>query len=75
MARDLTFENFVKEVGMRIVAAAVVFGLFFGLGYLVRTNFLGLSSLRGNQLVFFAVAFLLVGLVSLGWIGLMRFRR
>lgn len=75
MARDLTFENLLKDLGMRIGAAAVVLGIFFGLGYLNRTDFLGLSGLLGNQLGFFAVAFLLVGIVSLGWIVLQRYRR
>lgn len=75
MARDLTFENFLKEFGMRIGATAVVVSIFFGLGFLNRIDFLGLSSLLGNQLVFVAVAFLLVGIVSLGWIVLQRYRR
>lgn len=74
MARDFTFENFLKDFGLRIGAAAIVLGIFFGLGYLNRTNFLGLSNILGNQLVFFATAFLLIGIISLGWIGFQRSR-
>lgn len=74
MARNLTFKNFLKDVGMRIGAAAVVVGIFFGLGYINRTDFLGLSSLLGNQSIFFATYFLLVGTVSLGWIMFQRYR-
>lgn len=74
MARDLTFVNFLKDLGMRVGAAAVVVGVFFGLGYVNRTDFLGLSSLLGNQLAFFAVAFLLVGIVSSGWVAFQRYR-
>jgi hypothetical protein len=33
MASDLSFKNFLKDLGMRIGAAAVVLGIFFGLGY------------------------------------------
>ncbi|QCC60262.1 hypothetical protein DVR14_21260 (plasmid) [Natrinema thermotolerans] len=69
MARDLTLRNFLKDLGMRIAAAAVVLGIFFGLGYLNGTDFLSLS---GSQ--FFAIAFLLVGIASLGWIGIQRHR-
>ena len=72
MARDLTFENFLKELGMRLGAAGVVVGVFFGLGYIRRTGFLGLSDLLGTRLAFFAVAFLLVGIVSAGWIWFTR---
>ena len=73
MARDFTFENFLKDLGMRTGAAVVVVGIFFGLGYINRTDFLGLSSLLGNQLIFFATAFLLVGIVPLGWIVFERY--
>ena len=73
MARDRTFETFLKDFGMRIGAAAVVVGTFFGLGYLNRTDFLGLSSLLGNRFGFFAAAFLLVGCCSVGWIAFRRY--
>lgn len=75
MARDFTLRNFLKELGMRMGAAAVVVGVFFGLGYTIRTDFLGLSSLQGNQSGFFAASFLLVGIISLSWIGVQRYRK
>lgn len=67
MGRDLSFKNFLKDLGIRIGAAAVVVGIFFGLRYLSRTDFFGLSNLLGDRLVFFSVALLLVGTVSLCW--------
>lgn len=75
MDRDFTFGSFLKELGMRIGAAAVVVGVFFGLGYLNQTDFLGLSSLLGNRSGFFAVSFLLVGIISLSWIGIQRYSK
>lgn len=72
MGRDLSFRNFLKDVGLRIGAAAVVVGIFVGLGYLNRVDFFGLSRLLGNQLGFFAVAFLLVGIVSVCWVVFQR---
>lgn len=74
MAPELTFENFLREVGMRIGAAVVVVGIFVGLGYVNRTDFLGLSSLLGSQFVFFGGAFVLVGVASLAWIAVQRSR-
>lgn len=71
---DLTFRNFLKEVGLRLGAAVVVVGTFFGLGYANRTEFLGLSTLLADRFVFVAVAFLLVGVASLGWITFQRYR-
>lgn len=50
MARDFTLGNFLKELGMRIGAAAVVVGVFFVLGYLNRTDLLGSSGVRGVAL-------------------------
>jgi hypothetical protein len=75
MSRDLTFSNFIKELGMRIGAAAIVLGTFFGLGYVNRTDFLGLSDFLDTQFVFFSVAFLLIGIVSLGWITFQRYNQ
>jgi uncharacterized membrane protein len=75
MSRDLTLYNFLKELGMRIGAAAIVLGIFFGLGYVNRTDLLGLSGFLGTQFVFFAVAFPLVGIVSVGWIMYQRYTR
>ena len=75
MGRDLSFNSFLQELVMRLGAAAVVVGIFFGLGYANRTNFLGLSSVLGDTFGFFAVAFLLVGVVSACWIVFQRFIR
>lgn len=68
MAPDTTLKSFLSDLGMRLGAAAVVVGIFFGLSYLNRTDLFGLSRLLGNQFAFFTVAFLLVGIVSVGWI-------
>lgn len=73
MGRDLSFKNFLKDFGMRIGAAAVVVSIFFSLGYVNRTDLFGLSSLLGDQFVFFAIAFLLVGTASVFWIVFQRF--
>jgi hypothetical protein len=74
MAPDFTLANFLKELGARLAAAAVVLGVFFGLGYLTRTDVLGLSALLGNQAVFFATAFSLVGVAAAGWMALQQYR-
>lgn len=74
MARDLSFESFLRELGLRIGAAAVVVGIFSGLGYLNRINFFGMSWLLDSQFLFFAAAFAIVGFVSLGWIGFQQYR-
>lgn len=68
MSDRFTFQNFVKDLGMRIGAAAVVVGIFFGLGYIKRADLLGLSSLLNSQLAFFTTTFLLVTLVAVTWI-------
>lgn len=74
MARDLTFESFLKELGMRVGAAAVVVGVFFALGYLNRTNPFGIFNFLSNQLAFVLVVFVLIAVVSVGWITLQRYR-
>lgn len=74
MARDWTFEAFLEDFAARIGAAAVVLGIFFGLGYLNRTDVLGLSRLLGTRLGFFVAAFLMVGVASVGWIAFQRNR-
>ncbi|WP_311174133.1 hypothetical protein [Halobellus ordinarius] len=75
MARDFTFGNFLKEVGMRLGAAVVVVSVFLGVGYFNRTNFLGLSSVLGTQASFVAVSLALIGLISLSWIGIQQYRQ
>lgn len=74
MARDLSLRNFLKDLGMRLGAAAIVVGIFLGLGYLNRTNLFGLSSLLDSQLIFFGTAFGLIALASLAWILIQRHR-
>lgn len=68
MSHRFTFGNFVKDIGMRLGAATFVVWIFFGLGYVKRTNFLGLASILESQLAFFTVAFLLVTLTAVSWI-------
>ncbi|WP_248897430.1 hypothetical protein [Haloplanus halobius] len=72
MARDLTLRNFLRDLRLRLGAAAVVVGIFFGLGYLNRIDFLG--GVLDSQAAFFGAAFLLIGIVSLVWIGIQRRR-
>jgi len=68
MTGDFALKNFLKDLGMRLGAAAVVVGIFFGLGYLNRINFFGFSTLLDSQSIFFGTAFGLIGLASLTWI-------
>ncbi|MFC6873516.1 hypothetical protein [Halobellus marinus] len=75
MARDFTFGNFLKEFGMRLGAAVVVVSVFLGVGYFNRTNFFGVASVLGTQASFFAVSLSLIGLISLSWIGIQRYRQ
>lgn len=74
MVPEPTLEGFLRDLGLRIGAGVVVIGIFFGLGYLNRTDFLGLSDLLGDQTVFFGSAFLLVTLAALGWMLIQRYR-
>ncbi|WP_410765729.1 hypothetical protein [Haloferax sp. DFSO60] len=71
---EMSIKSALKELGMRTGAAAVVVGVFVGLGYLNRTDFLGLSSALGTQHAFFAAAFLLVGVLSGGWVLIQQYR-
>lgn len=71
---DLTLQNFLKELGLRLGAAVVVVGIFFGVGYANRTDLFGLSRLLNNRIAFFAVAFLLVAIASMGWIAFQQYR-
>ena len=68
MAAGFTFNDFLKDLGMRISAASIVVGIFFGLGYFKRTDFLGLSSVLDSTTAYFTAAFALVALVAVVWI-------
>lgn len=59
---------------MRIGAAAVVVGIFFGLGYIKKANFLGLADVLDSQIAFFSAAFSLITLVAVGWILYQRWK-
>jgi hypothetical protein len=74
MDRDSTLRNFLREVAMRIGAAAVVFGVFVGVGYLSRTDAFGLNNLLGDSTAFFVVGFLVVAALSVSWILIQRHR-
>ncbi len=74
MVPEPTLDGFLRDLALRIGAGIVVIGIFFGLGYLNRTDFFGLSDFLGNQSVFFGSAFLLVGIASLGWMMIQRYR-
>jgi hypothetical protein len=74
MSRDLSFRGFLRDLGARLCAGAVVVGVFFGLGYLDRTDVPGISTLLGTRLGFFATAFALIGTVALGWIAVQQYR-
>ena len=63
-----SFEGFLKDLGMRIGAAIVVISVFFGLGYVKRTDFLGLGSLLDSGLSFFFVVF---GIILAVWLSYM----
>ena len=65
---ELSVAGFLKDLALRIGAGAVVVGIFFGLGYLNRTDFLG------TELGFFVGAFALVGLAGLGWVAFQQYR-
>jgi predicted outer membrane lipoprotein len=58
-----SFEGFLKDLSMRIGAAIVVISVFFGLGYVKKTNFLGLGALLDSGTAFFAAAFGIIGAV------------
>lgn len=72
MADRFTFGNFLKDFGMRIGAAVVVIGVFFGLGYVKRLTDLGNRNVVDSQFSFFAAAFLLIGLIAAVWILFQR---
>ena len=60
-----SFQGFLEDLGMRVVAALVVISVFFGLGYVKRTDLLGLGSLLQSGTAFFGAAF---GLIGFLWI-------
>lgn len=68
MSRELTFRNFLEDLGMRITAVVTVVGIFYGLGYIKRTDLLGLSWLIDTTTSFFTAGFLLVGFAGVSWI-------
>ena len=74
MTRELIIRNFLKDLGTRLGAGVVVVGIFFGLGYIKRTDYLGSSNFLGSQPVFFTTAFLLIVLFSALWIMFQRSR-
>jgi hypothetical protein len=67
-----TLQNFLRDVGLRPAAAAVVVVTFVGLGYATRTNLFGVSALLDSQLAFFTATFPLLGGVGLGWIAVQQ---
>ncbi|MFC7204655.1 hypothetical protein ACFQJC_14140 [Haloferax namakaokahaiae] len=74
MARDRSFGSFLEEVAMRLGAAVVVVGVFFGVSYLSRADVLGLSPILGTQSAFFAAALFGVAVVAAGWISVQQLR-
>lgn len=75
MVSDSNVPDVLKELGMRIGAAVVVVGVFAGLGYVNRTNLFGLSSILDTREAFFAVAFLVIGAVTVGWFAFQQYRQ
>ncbi len=63
MVRAGSIRGFLEDVGMRAVAAMVVISVFFGLGYLRRTNLFGLGALLDSGTAFFAAAFGIIGCI------------
>jgi hypothetical protein len=58
-----TRQHLKNDLKMRIGAGAVVIAVFFGLGYVKRTDLLGLVSLLGSGTAFFTAAFGMIGAV------------
>lgn len=58
-----SFQGFLNDLGMRIGAAIVVISVFFGLGYVKRTDLLGLGSLLESSTAFFTAAFGIIGAI------------
>ncbi len=58
-----SFQGFLEDLGMRVGAALIVISVFFGLGYVKRTDFLGLGGLLESGIAFFTAAFGIIGAV------------
>jgi hypothetical protein len=58
-----TKEHLKKDLGIRVGAAIVVISVFFGLGYVKRTDLLGLGSLLESGMAFFTAAFGIIGAI------------
>ncbi|MFB6216027.1 MAG: hypothetical protein ABEJ72_03540 [Candidatus Aenigmatarchaeota archaeon] len=65
MAEVGTQEHLKDDLKMRIGAALVVISVFFGLGHIKRTDFLGLAGLLEGGPAFFTAA---LGLTGAVWI-------
>ncbi len=66
MAEVGTREHLKNDLKMRIGAGSVVIAVFFGLGFVKRTDFLGLGSLLESGTAFFTAAF---GVIGVSWIS------
>lgn len=62
-----SFRGFLKDLGMRILAALIVGAVFLGLGFAKRTDF-PIISLLIETLGFFPVGFILIVLI---WVSYM----
>jgi hypothetical protein len=56
-----TKKHLKKYLKMRIGAALVVISVFFGLGYVKRTNLFSLGGLLESGTTFFTAAFVIIG--------------
>lgn len=63
MVRAGSIRGFLEDLGMRAAAALVVISVFFGLGYVKRTNLFGLGALLDSGTAFFAAAFGIIGCI------------
>lgn len=70
MAEVGTREHLKNDLKMRIGAASLVISVFFGLGYVKRTDLLGLGSLLESGTAFFTAAF---GIIAAVWISYMMY--
>jgi membrane associated rhomboid family serine protease len=56
-------QHIKNDLNMHIGAALIVISVFFGLGFVKRTDFLGLGSLLESGKAFFAAVFGTIGAV------------